>query len=79
MKNNDAMYVVSYGKMCVLCGCTLQEYCVLNFSHYIILFFHVGNQKILQPIDIRNIENYFSNFLNVFIVYNICVFYIIFQ
>jgi len=28
---NDAMYVVSRGKICVLCGYTLKEYCVINF------------------------------------------------
>lgn len=37
MTNNDVMYIVSKGKMCLLCGCTVQQYHV--HSYYTSLFF----------------------------------------
>lgn len=79
MKCNCAVYMVSCWKRHSLCSCAVQRYCVLNFSYFTVPLFHFGNlnnQNILQCTNMRNAENYFSNFFKcIYHIQHTCILY----
>lgn len=79
MKCNCVVYMVSCWKRHSLCSCAVQRYCVLNFSYFTVPLFHFGNlnnQNILQCTNMRNAENYFSNFFKcIYHIQHTCILY----